>query len=51
MAGYTKHYNFIKPEKTDNYSVEDVEATNIDRIDEILFRKTRKETRKRFIGK
>lgn len=43
MANYTKHYNLIKPEKSDNYNIEDVTIKNADIIDEKLFEKQEKQ--------
>ena len=39
MPNYTKNYNFIKPNKTENYDIEDVTNKNMDIIDEELFGK------------
>ena len=39
MPNYTKHYNFIKPNKTENYDIEDVTTKNMDILDEELFGK------------
>lgn len=35
MAGYTKNYNFKKPEKTDYFNIDD-QNENWDRLDKVL---------------
>ena len=42
MPNYTKNYNLIKPNKTENYDIEDVTNKNMDIIDEELFGKVDK---------
>ena len=39
MPNYTKNYNLIKPNKTENYDIEDVTNKNMDILDEELFGK------------
>lgn len=42
MSKYTKNYNLIKPDKSDNYDIEDVATKNADTIDTVLFSKVDK---------
>ena len=42
MPNYTKNYNLIKPNKTENYDIEDVTTKNMDILDEELFGKENK---------
>ncbi len=39
MPNYTKNYNLIKPNKTENYDIEDVTNKNMDILDKELFGK------------
>lgn len=50
MSEYTEHYNLKKPAQSENYNVEDANLNN-GIIDNVLYEKVDKKTRKRLIYK